>query len=115
MKELNVTEYEGANKDRRHAIKYLYLAVFTAPPRTRWHKMKLISAISYMLKISKNSHSKVKETLLQISQEKDHYSSTNAAGAGRPPLIDEGTAQAEVICRALERGLLHILRILSLY
>jgi hypothetical protein len=72
MKELSMTEYDGANKDRRQAIKYLYLAVFAAPPQTRWHKMKFIPAISYMLKISKNSHSKVKETLLQISQEKDH-------------------------------------------
>ena len=105
MKELNGTEYEGAYKDRRQAIKYLYLAVFAAPPQMRWHTMKLIPAISYMLKIPKNSHSNVKKTLLQISQEKDHYSSTNAAGAGRPPLIDEGTAQAEVICRALECGL----------
>ena len=46
-------------KDRRIAIKYMFINVFGSPSVDSWHDMKLIPAISHLLNISQNSHSKV--------------------------------------------------------
>ena len=48
--------YPKSATDRRIAIKYLFIAIFGAPPQSHWHDMNLVSVISSMLGIPKNSY-----------------------------------------------------------
>jgi hypothetical protein len=90
--------------DRKKAIRYLYMHVFGAPKERDWHKMKLILSIFHMLSIPKNSYSRVKELLHEVSREKgDNIGNKNASG--RKALLIHGTTQANIIYKALLNGL----------
>ena len=98
-------EYEGSSKDQNVALKYLFLKVFGNPEQDYWHEMKLIPAISYLLKIPQSSHTSVKKRLLAILEERGTFTGNISKGGGRPPLIVDGTAQADVVYRALGASL----------
>jgi hypothetical protein len=92
-------------KDRRIAIKYMFINVFGSPNIDSWHKMKLIPAISHLLNISQNSHTIVLNTLKMISAAEIEYDGKVSTGSGREALILHGTTQANIVCNALEAGL----------
>ena len=53
---IEAAHYDGYLKDRRNAIKYVFFAVHSGPPEADWHRLKLISSISYLLKIPATGH-----------------------------------------------------------
>jgi hypothetical protein len=57
------------------------------------------------LNIPQSSHTSVKNALLLILAEKSEYCINIRRGGGRPPLIVDGTAQADVVYRALGASL----------
>ena len=46
----NENNYIGSFKDRRVAMKYLFMQVFGAPDEEDWHEMKLFPAISHLFR-----------------------------------------------------------------
>ena len=101
----NDNNYVGSFKDRRVAIKYLFMQVFGAPDEEDWHEMKLVPAISHLLNISKNSHTTVLNTLHKIVASDIEYLGKVSLGQGRVALIQHGTEQSTIVCNALEQGL----------
>lgn len=98
-------KYPNILSERRVAIKYLFTAVLGAPPKEQWHKMKLISVISHMLNIPRSSHSRVHELLQKVSSLPVDYSGQRSKGTGRVALVEHGTAQADIVYRALQQEL----------
>ena len=78
--------------------------MFGAPVKDTWHDMKLVPAICHLLRIPQNSHTIVNETMTSILND-EVYDGSRKSGAGRVPLIQEGTDQAGIVYRALEAGL----------
>ena len=101
----NDNNYVGSFKDRRVAIKYLFMQVFGALDEEDWHEMKLVPAISHLLNISKNSHTTVLNTLHKIVASDIEYLGKVSLGQGRVALIQHGTEQSTIVCNALEQGL----------
>lgn len=98
-------KYAGIYNERKIAVKYLYSSVFGAPPKEQWHRMKLVPVISHMLNIPKSSHSRVNEVLGNICDLKVEYHGKRLEGSGKVAAIQHGTAQADIIYRALQQGL----------
>ena len=103
---LNKVKYVGFHKDRRVAIKYVYSAIFGAPPEENWHKMKLVPVICHLLNINLHSHGIVRQTLQQLAnQDISFYKGSVQKGSGSKALILHGTVQADIVYRSLMQGL----------
>ena len=98
------SRYAGSASDRRICIKYLYLSVFGAPPKAKWHDMNLVSVISHLLDIPKNSHTAVHDTLIKIHEKVEEYDGSVEMGQGRKAMIEDGTEQAKIVYRTIAAG-----------
>ena len=67
--------------------------------------MKLISVISYLLQIPKNSYTSVMNTLETICKQPITYNGSRNAGQGKVSLIQHGTEQADIVYRAISSDL----------
>lgn len=104
--DINAVKYDGSLKDRRIAIKWMFINVFGAPSEELWHGMKLIPAISLLMNISRNSHTSILEILQKINEEDVFkYNGKASSGSGNAGLLHQGTEQANIVCNALEAGL----------
>ena len=100
-----IGNYANHYIDRRICIKYLYIAIFGAPPQDMWHEMKLIPAISGILDIPVNSHTAVRAVLEEIVQNVPAYNGDINRGGGRKAMIEHGTVQADIVYRGLAQNL----------
>ena len=98
------SSYAKSATDRRLCIKYLFISIFGAPPQSKWHEMNLVSIISSMLRISPNSHTTVKETMIKISERVEEYDGSREMGQGRKAMIEDGTEQAKIVYRTIAAG-----------
>ena len=101
-----IGDYADYYRDRRICIKYLYIAIFGAPPEEMWKEMRLVLGICGILDIKyDNSHTAVRNVLLEIVQNLQHYDGRINHGGGRKAIIEHGTVQAEIVYKGLQQNL----------